>query len=493
MDANQEQIKDKTDEREARLAKLKKIRENGIDPYPPSSSKTHTIDEALAQENGTVVIIAGRILAKRSFGKLTFCKLQDYSGNIQIAFKADALEKGSYDMFAENIDIGDMIEVTGERMVTKTGEQSILASRWGILSKALLPLPDKFHGLQDKELRFRKRYLDLITNRDVFELFKKRSKIITLVREFLNSAGFMEVETPILQVLYGGTNARPFRTKINAYDMDMYLRVAPELYLKRLLVGGYEKLYELGRNFRNEGVDQTHNPEFTMIEWYEAYTDYIGMMNRAESLYKYIAEHLFGKKELVIGEKIIRFDHEWPRIKMVDAIKTHLDFDIEKMTDSEMQEFCAKHAIPIRGKNTRGQMIMEIFDRLVTPKLIDPTWIIDYPREVSPLSREHRNDSRYVERFECYIMGKEIGDGWSEIIDPQMQRDRFENEQKSMKNGDEEAHPMDEDFLEALEYGMPPTGGIGIGIDRLVMLFTNNWSIREIMFFPIMKPESGDD
>lgn len=485
-------LKDVNSQKEVRLEKLRKLQQMDIDPYPPFSNKTHTVVDALALKD-EVVIVAGRILAIRKFGKLTFCKLQDSTGAIQIVFRSTAIGDKSYEIFSSCIDIGDIIEAKGSRGVTQKGEESVIATEWKILSKSLLVLPDKFHGLQDKELRFRKRYIDLISNREIFELFKVRSKIITLVRDYLNNAGFMEVETPILQVLYGGTNARPFKTKINAYDMDMYLRVAPELYLKRLLVGGYEKIYELGKNFRNEGVDQTHNPEFTMIEWYEAHIDYIGVMNRAEELYKYIAQKLFGKLELQVGEKNIDLNYAWPRVTMLDSIKKHANLDIEKMSDEELSICCDKNKFNIRGKKTRGQMIMEIFERLVTPNLISPTWIIDYPKEVSPLARTHRNNPKFVERFECYIMGKEIGDGWSEIIDPLIQRERFENEQKGMKEGNEEAHPMDEDFLEALEYGMPPVGGIGIGIDRLVMLFTNKWSCREILFFPIMKPDQSLD
>ncbi len=492
MKNNEDSVQIKRPEREVRLEKLKKLQEMGIDPYPPFSTKTHDISQALALQDG-IVSVAGRIMAIRQFGKLTFCKLQDSSGTIQAVLRAEAIGDDKYKIFTDYIDMGDIIEIKGSRGTTKTGEQSIMTTEWKILSKSLQAMPDKFHGLQDKELRFRKRYLDLITVRETFDLFKVRSRIITLVREYLNNSGFMEVETPILQVLYGGTNARPFKTKINAYDMDMYLRVAPELYLKRLLVGGYEKIYELGKNFRNEGVDQTHNPEFTMIEWYEAFIDYQGVMDRAEQLYKYIAKNLFGKLELPVGDKVINLDNVWPRMTMLDSIKKYVSIDIEKMSDSELESFCKTKNINIRGTITRGQMTMEIFERLVTPNLMDPIWIIDYPKEVSPLARTHRTDPRFVERFECYIMGKEIGDGWSEIIDPIVQRSRFENEQKDMKSGNEEAHPMDNDFIEALEYGMPPIGGIGVGIDRLVMLFTNKWSIREILFFPIMKPDQSSD
>jgi len=490
---NEVETEDTKSERDVRLNKVEKLREIGIDPYPPFSNKTHTIKEALDLKEG-VVFVAGRIMAKRQFGKLTFCKIQDSTGVIQVVFKADVIGQDKYELFESYIDVGDIIEAKGDRGTTKTGEESVIATEWNILNKTLLALPDKFHGLNDKELRFRKRYLDLITNREVFELFKTRSKILTLVREYLNGSGFMEVETPVLQVLYGGTNARPFKTNINAYDnMGMYLRVAPELYLKRLLVGGYEKIYEMGKNFRNEGVDQTHNPEFTMIEWYEAHTDYQNVMDRAEKLYKYIAKNLFGKLELPVGEKIVSLDYAWPRITMLDSIKKHTGLDVESKNDNELEDFCDKNDIHIKGNKSRGQMIMDIFEKKVTEHLIDPVWIIDYPKEVSPLARVHRKDPRFVERFECYIMGKEIGDGWSEITDPIAQRSRFENEQMAMKGGNEEAHPMDDDFIESLEYGMPPIGGIGVGIDRLVMLFTNKWSIREVLLFPIMKPSQSTE
>lgn len=478
--------KNKKSEEEIRLEKLDNLRKIGIEPYPAESVKKNSIKESLNKKDGNSTI-AGRLVAIRSFGKLTFCRVQDDSGSMQVVVKSDQIGDEQYKIFIENIDVGDILMFFGERMRTQKEEESIMVKEWKILNKTLKPLPDKFHGLQDKELRFRKRYLDLISNREVYELFKTRSKIISLVRKFLNERGFLEVETPILQALYGGTNAKPFKTKINAYKMDMYLRVAPELYLKRLLVGGYEKVYEIGKNFRNEGVDATHNPEFTMIEWYESYTDYHGMMDRAESLYKYIAEELFGEQKIPVGENKIDLDKKWPRVTMIDSIKKETTLDVLEMSEKDLQKYCKENKISIRGKATKGQMIMEIFEEKVAPKLIEPVWIIDYPREVSPLAREHRENPDFVERFECYIMGKEIGDGWTEIISPQVQKDRFENEQKGMKEGNEEAHPMDEDFLEALKYGMPPTGGIGIGIDRLVMLFTNKWLIREILLFPIMK------
>ncbi len=476
------------DERATRLQKLSILEDQGVLPYQPTSERSHSIAEALSEPVGTKTSIAGRIVSKRVVGKIIFAAIQDVTDRIQVIFKSDELAD-SFKLFLKMVDTGDFIEVSGERFLTQREEESVLVKEWKLLSKSIRPMPDKFHGLKDKETRYRKRYLELISDREVFERFKLRSRIISYVREFLNKQGFLEVETPVLQTLYGGTNARPFTTHINAYDMDMYLRVAPELYLKRLVVGGYEKIYEIGKNFRNEGADQTHNPEFTMIEWYEAYVDYQTMMDRAETMYKFIAEKLFGKAVLPTDQGELDINYAWPRITMHDALKEYADIDVSDFSDSELKKVCEKNEIENRGEATRGQMIMDLFEKLVTDKLIKPTWIIDYPKEVSPLARTHRSNPDLVERFECYVNGKEIGDGWSEIIDPRVQRARFENEQAAMRSGNEESHPMDEDFIEALEYALPPLGGIGIGIDRLVMLFTNQNSIREVMFFPIMRPE----
>ena len=477
------------DERAIRLQKIKILEDYGIEPYAVVGERTHKIEEALKEPLDTEVAIVGRLISKRVVGKIIFSVLQDVSSSMQIIIKSDEIGAESFKLFVKMVDVGDFVGVSGKRFLTQREEESVLVSKWKILSKSVRPLPDKFHGLKDKETRYRKRYLDLITDREVFERFKLRSKIISYVREFLNQKDFLEVETPVLQTLYGGTNARPFKTHINAYDMGMYLRVAPELYLKRLVVGGYEKIYEIGKNFRNEGADQTHNPEFTMIEWYEAYVDYSTMMDRAEELYKFIATKLFGSPKLPSDEGEIDIDYAWPRLPMAEAIKQYADIDVNELSDEQLKKVCEANEVENRGMATRGQMIMDIFEKLVTDKLIKPIWIIDYPKEVSPLSRTHRSKSNLVERFECYVNGKEIGDGWSEIIDPRTQRDRFENEQAAMRAGNEESHPMDEDFLEALEYGLPPLGGIGIGIDRLVMLYTNEKSIREVLFFPIMRPE----
>ena len=484
---------------EERLRKLKEIREMGVNPYPYSYKQTHHAKEILdkfdkklkkEQTTKTKVSVAGRIITLRRMGRATFMHLQDVTGKIQLYLREDDIGKKNY-KFLKKLDIGDHIGAKGTVFKTKTGETSVYVKKCSLLSKTLRPLPEKFHGLADQELKYRMRYLDLIINQDVKDRFIMRTKVIQYVREFLDKLNFIEVETPVLQVIYGGTNAKPFKTHINAYNMPMYLRVAPELYLKRLVVGGFERVYEIARNFRNEGVDQTHNPEFTMIEWYEAYADYDVMMDRTEDMYKFIAKKLFGKAEIVVGKKKINLAKKWPRMPLVKAIKKYVHIDVMKMSEKELAQFCEKNGVEVRDGTSKGQLIFGIFDKLVCDHLIDPIWIIDYPKEVSPLSKVHRKDDSFVERFECYIGGKEIGDGWSELIDPIGQRQRFEHEQAEMRAGQEDAHPMDEDFITCLEYGMPPLGGIGIGIDRLVMLFTNHWSIRDIMFFPIMKPEGG--
>ncbi len=482
-----------------RIRKLNEIKEMGINPYPYSFDRKDSSIEVAernknlneGEESGSAVSVAGRVMQLRRMGKATFMHLQDEKGKIQAYFQQDETGAEKY-KFLKKLDIGDIIGVKGTVFKTKTGEVTVKVKEYELLSKSLRPFPDKYHGIKDAELRYRKRYLDLLMNPEEKEKFRMRTKVISLVRQYLDNLGFLEVETPVLQVIYGGTNAKPFKTFINAYSMEMYLRVAPELYLKRLLVGGFEKVYEIARNFRNEGVDQTHNPEFTMIEWYEAYGDYHTMMDRAEDMYKFIAKNLFGNTIIKVHDKEIDLGHKWPRMPLVEAVKKHAGIDVEKMSEEQLRKIVEENKMDVRGEMNRGQMIFAIFDKLVCEKLQDPIWIIDYPKEVSPLAKAHRSDDRYVERFECYIGGKEIGDGWSELISPIEQKKRFEVEQAAMRSGDAEAHPMDEDFVEALEYGMPPAGGIGVGIDRLVMLFTNCWSIRDVVFFPTMKPREEE-
>ena len=483
-------------ERKKKLDELGKI----ANPYPYKFEVKNFSDEIKKEFNklkndeitNKIVSVAGRVMIIRNLGKLIFATIQDENGRLQLVFQNEKTNKESFDIFKKYIDIGDFIGCNGSVMKTRAGEISVLVRNCEILSKSLLPLPEKWHGLKDEEERYRKRYLDLLMNPEIKEVFKKRTEITGLIREFLSKKGFVEVETPILQPLYGGTNARPFSTHLNALDMKLYLRLAPELYLKRLVIGGFNKVYEIGKNFRNEGIDYLHNPEFTMVEWYEAYADYNKIMDTAEELYKFIAKKLNNSYNIKFRDREINLNGKWPRIKMIDAIKKHLKIDVLKMSEKKLKDFVEKNNVEYRGEANKGILINAIFEKLVTERLDGPVWIIDYPKEVSPLAKPHRKDKDFVERFECYISGKEIGDGWSEINNPIEQRDRFEKEQKSMKKGNTEAHPLDEDFLQALEYGMPICGGIGIGIDRLVMFFTNQPSIKDVILFPFMRPEKKE-
>ena len=489
--------------KEERIRKLQEIRESGVNPYPYVFDKTHCALEIVRKYEkvpreaieDNEVGVAGRMMQCRKMGIVNFFDIQDETGRIQAYIEqSDAEIDDQYELF-KRIDIGDIVGVKGPVFKTKKGETTINVKNLTLLCKTLRPPPEKYHGIQNRELKYRKRYLDLFTNPETKDLFVKRAKIVKLVRQFLDDNGFLEVDTPVLQTLYGGTNAKPFTTFINAYNMRMYLRLAPELYLKRLLVGGFEKVYEIARNFRNEGVDQTHNPEFSMIEWYEAYVDYFTMMDRAEAMIKLIARKVNGSGDLPVLENTINIDKPWPRISMIDSIKEHMKadkVDPDGMSVDDLREVCRKRGISIKGQENKGSLTFAIFDKLVCEKLTEPVWIIDYPKEVSPLAKPHRKRDDLVERFELYIGGREICDGWSELIDPQAQRERFEREQIAMREGNEEAHPMDEDFIEALEYGMPVCGGIGMGIDRLTMLITNTWSIRDVLLFPTMKPETKE-
>ena len=475
--------------RKVRLEKLGKIKSLGIKPYPPTFEKRNSVGECLQLLNKPVRT-AGRMMSFRGHGKATFADLQDETGRIQLLFRFDELGKDKYD-FLELLDIGDFLGVAGTVITTQAGETTISVENYELLSKSLRPLPSQWYGFKDVEERFRKRYLDLILNKEVKQTIDLRWNLERKIREFLWSKKFWEVETPVLQNLYGGTNAKPFTTYLNALDQDMYLRVAPELYLKRLVIAGYERVFEIARNFRNEGMDHSHQPEFTMLEWYISYADYFVVMDLVEELMKFLSQELLGKQELMVGNKTIQIGQAWPRKSMKDLVKEHLTIDWDTISDQEVKKLLERHQIKVSGVWTKNKALFSLFDHLVTPKLIEPTWVIDYPREVSPLSKEHRDDpENFVERFEGYIDGEEIFDGWSEITSGLEQRTRFENEQKNMKAGDEETQPLDEDFIEALEYGMPPLGGIGFGIDRLVMLFTNTNSIREVIAFPLLRPEN---
>lgn len=471
---------------QAKKEKRQSLENMGVTIHPYFYNKTHTVAEALASD-GKSVKTAGRIMSIRAHGQVVFLDLQDTTGKIQVLLHAKNLgEKFSQLAF---IDAGDFLGVEGEVAPTRTGEITITASDFEFHGKALRPLPSAWNASDDKEVRFRKRYLDLLVNPQTKKILDARWLILREVRRFLQDEyNFIEVETPILQPLYGGTNATPFTTHMNALDTDFYLRLAPELYLKRLVVGGYERIFEIARNFRNEGIDQTHQPEFTMIEWYHAYADYDVMMNTAEALIKHLVQKLNGSTMLQVYDQEVDLGGKWERITMVEALAKYADIQFEEMSDEQIQTKMRQHNIELIGEYTRGKAMFSLFDKLVTGHLIAPTWVKDYPRDVSPLAKKHRNNDKLAERFECYIGGKELADGWSEITDSIDQRNIFAGEQKRMRAGDAEAHPMDEDYLEAMEYGMPPLGGIGMGIDRLVMFLTNTWSIKEVIAFPTLRP-----
>ena len=472
--------------REAKLEKRQKLEHVGVHPHPYSFAVTHTIAQAL-KHKGKPVAVAGRIVSLREHGKVSFIDLRDQTGSMQIMLKDDDLGKG-YDL-VNLLDPGDFLGVFGTVMISKTGEITVQASKCTVLGKSLRPHPSTWQGMDDPETRYRKRYLDMIINPEVKKTLDARWLIEKEIRRYMqDQQNFIEVETPVLQPLYGGTNARPFTTHMNALDSDFYLRVAPELYLKRLIIGGYERIFEIARNFRNEGIDHTHQPEFTMMEWYEAYADYQRVMDVAEGLIKHLASKLYGESKIKVGEHEVDLGGAWPRITMIGALKKFEHVDVEKLSDAHLQKELDQRDIHVVGSFSRGKAIFALFDHAVTSKLIQPTWIIDYPKEVSPLSKQHRLNPELVERFEGYIGGKEICDGWSEITDGLDQRKRFEVEQQHMREGDEEAQPLDEEFIEAMEYGMPPLGGIGIGIDRLVMFLTNTWAIREVIAFPTLRP-----
>lgn len=482
--------------RNIRLEKIQKLHKLGIDPYPARSQKDYpnqTVVDQFDKFDGKTVSLTGRLMSWREHGKVVFGDLVDQSGRIQLFIKEDGLALtdpkkqtiGFGDL--ELLDVGDFVQATGKIVKTKTGQISIETKELRLLVKAIRPLPEKWEGLKDTGERFRKRYLDTLMNSQAKKILDMRWKAEQEIRRYLWNLGFVEVETPVLQQLYGGTNAKPFTTHMNALGQDFYLRLAPELYLKRLIVGGYEKVFEIARNFRNEGVDTTHQPEFTMIEWYEAYADYHRVMDVTEGLFKHLVKEITNGTQMTVGTHRVDVAGKWIRITLADALKKHIGVDSKQTSDADLKSLIKKHNLKIEGVLSRGLVLFTLFDHLVTDKFVEPTWVIDYPREVSPLSKEHREKEGLVERFEGYIGGKEIADGWSEINNPLEQRARFENEQKNLKAGDAEAHPLDEDFLEALEYGMPPTGGIGVGIDRLLMFLSNTWSIRETIAFPTLR------
>jgi lysyl-tRNA synthetase, class II len=493
-----------------RRDKLKELQTLGIDPYPaplyPVNNTAANIKQLYKGEENKAdfenTCIAGRIMSFRDMGKASFAVLQDSTGKIQIYIKRDEIcpgeDKKLYDKVWKHLtDIGDIIGVKGYVFTTKTGETSIHVKELTLLTKSLKPLPvvkekegETFDAVTDPEFRYRQRYADLIVNPQVKDTFVKRSKMINTIREYLNGFGALEVDTPVLQAIPGGAAARPFITHHNALDVPFYLRIANELYLKRLIVGGFDWVYEFSRNFRNEGMDRTHNPEFTILEWYTAYKDYFWMMEITEQLLEKVAVALHGTTDVPVGDQTISFKAPFKRISIYGAIKEHTGYDVSNMDEAQLRETCKKLDLHIDAKIGKGKIIDEIFGEKCEDHFLQPTFIIDYPVEMSPLTKKHRSQPGLVERFELIIMGKEIANAYSELNDPIDQRERFEDQAELMKRGDDEAMYIDYDFLRALEYGMPPTSGIGIGIDRLCMLMTNQPSIQDVLLFPQMRPEN---
>lgn len=474
--------------------KLQMLRERQYDPYPHTFERTGTVAEIREKFSGIATgevlkdkkyVLAGRLMTKRPMGKAAFFNVQDQSGNLQCYLKTSELPEVDQLAF-DNIDLGDIVGIEGFVFKTQKGELSLHCEKFQILCKTLEPLPEKFHGIQDVEIKYRHRHLDLISDPDSRKVFEKRSRIITEIRNFLISRGFLEVETPVLQPIYGGAAAYPFSTHHRALDMKLYLKISPELYLKRLIVGGFEKVFEIGKNFRNEGIDRTHNPEFTMLEWYEAYTDYNYQMKQFEELIEHLAITVTGSAKVMYQGKEVDFTTPWKRLKVYDAVKEYAKIDPSTATAADLFARAKELGTDKEKALTHGEMVMELFDLAVEEHLWQPTIVMDFPHEISPLTKKHRTDKGLVERFEPVCAGMEIGNSYSELNDPEDQLARLKD-QEAKRLVDEEAQPMDKDFLHAIDTGMPPTGGVGVGIERIVMLLTDRPSIRDILFFPTMK------
>ena len=487
-----------------RREKLTKLREMGINPYPAALYPVDATSKSIKKDfkEGKKVVISGRLMSRRIQGKASFAELQDSEGRIQVYFNRDEIclgeDKTLYnEVYKKLLDIGDIIGVEGELFTTQVGEKTVMVQNFTLLSKALRPLPlpkvddegKVYDAFNDPELRYRQRYVDLVVNPSVKETFIKRTKITNSIREFYNNMGYLEVETPILQPIPGGAAARPFLTHHNALNIPLYLRIANELYLKRLIVGGFDGVYEFSKDFRNEGMDRTHNPEFTIMELYVAYKDYNWMMETTEQLLEKVAMDATGSTKVKMGDKEIEFKAPYPRIPILEAIKIHTGIDVAGMDEAQLREVAQKLKIEVDETMGVGKLIDEIFSEKCEHHYIQPTFITDYPKEMSPLTKEHRSNPALTERFELMVNGNELANAYSELNDPIDQRERFEEQLRLSEKGDDEAMFIDQDFLRALEYGMPPTSGIGIGVDRLVMLMTNNSSIQEVLFFPQMRPE----
>ena len=473
---------------------IEELKREGIDPFGHSFNRTYKIKD-LIEENKDLQVgecgkekasVAGRLMALRTHGKAIFADIEDVSGRIQIYVKSNKVGENAFKIFSK-IGVGDILGVSGLIFRTRTGEVTVFVEEFSLLCKSVRSLPEKWHGLKDVEIRYRKRYLDLIVNPLVREIFIKRGKVIQSIRNFLDNRGFLEVQTPIMQPIPGGATARPFITHHNTLHRDLYLRIATELYLKRLIVGGLEKVYELGCDFRNEGISTKHNPEFTMLELYEAYGDYHSMMTITEELVAYVIKDVLGGLEVEYQGNKINFTPPWKRISMYKAIEEVSGIDMKKIFEKDFDKIIKKHDLNIKGKINRGEITNELFEKYVEPTLIQPTFIYDYPLEISPLSKQKKDNPELVERFELFVNSMELANAFTELNDPEEQKRRFEEQVAKRKAGDMESHFMDEDYIEALEYGMPPTGGLGIGIDRLIMLLTDSDSIKEVILFPQLK------
>jgi len=478
--------------RKIRLKKLKRIETAGFLAYPGQTKRTHTCEEALKDfsklsQAKKEIVLAGRFMILREHGGLVFVNIEDGSAKMQVLIRKNGVGEKSYKFFLDNFDIGDFIEVRGVLFKTKKGEKTIEAVDYKMLTKSLLPLPEKWHGLKDVEERYRKRYLDLIFNLEVKEKFRLRSEIIKEIREFLEKEGFLEVETPILQPLYGGAKARPFKTHLNALDIDLYLRISLELYLKRLLVGGFEKVYEIGKCFRNEGIDRSHNPDFTMLEFYWAYADYKDLMNLTEKLFSILLKNLFNKKKIKYENKEINFKAPWPRIEFSQLFKKYTKINLDDIHLEALKKRARE--IGVEAKGDKAEIADEIYKKYCRPKIWQPTFVIHHPLGAFPLAKQLEKNPKKTANFQLVAGGLELINAFSELNNPLEQKKRFEEQEKIFKQGFEEAQRMDKDFIEALEYGMPPAAGFGMGIDRLILLLTNSHAVREIILFPTMKPK----
>lgn len=479
-------------EDEVRLEHLEAIRTAGIEPYPAKSTRTHTLEEAKNAPEETKVVVAGRLMTRRDMGKLTFANLQDASGKLQIVFSEKELSKEDYKFFNKNCDLGDFFSIEGSRFTTHKGEPSVLAKKFTLISKALLPLPEKWHGLTDTEVRYRKRYLDLLANEESMRTAKVRSLLVRELRNYFDEKGFFEVETPVLQTLYGGALAKPFVTHHNALDIPLYLRIAPELYLKRLVVGGFEKVYEIAKCFRNEGIDNNHNPEFTQIEFYQAYADYTNLMDMVEEYLPRLIKAAGLPLKFTVDDKEVDFTGPYPRVTMRELIKQYAKIDIEDYPDQKsMFEVAKKLKVDgIDKKANRGKLIDDIYKQYARPFIVNPVFMIDHPVELSPLAKRKTDNPAYVERLQLLCVGgNELCNGFSELNDPLDQEARFKEQVENGKAGDDESMPYDEDYIDALKQGMPPTAGMGMGIDRLVKLLVNAQNLKEVILFPTLRPE----